>query len=50
MIGNTSNSTRKNGLNVARKHILSEMRHNPNITKAELEIIIGISDNAIDNI
>ena len=25
------------------------MRHNPNITKAELEIIIGISDTAIDN-
>lgn len=25
------------------------MRHNPNITKAELKIIIGISDTAIDN-
>ena len=25
------------------------MRHNPNITKAELEIIIGISDTAIDS-
>ncbi len=29
--------------------MLSEMRRNPNITKAELEIIIGISDTAIDN-
>ena len=25
------------------------MRQNPNITKAELEIIIGISDTVIDN-
>ena len=25
------------------------MRHNPNITKAELEIIIRISDTVIDN-
>ena len=25
------------------------MRHNPNIKKAELEIIIGISDTVIDN-
>ena len=49
MIGNTPNATRKHGLNATRKHILSEMRHNPNITKAELEIIIGISDTAIDN-
>lgn len=35
--------------NATRKQILSEMRHNPNIIKAELEIIIGISDTAIDN-
>jgi len=48
-IGNTSPATRKHGLNATRKQILSEMRHNPNITKAELEIIIGISDTAIDN-
>lgn len=25
------------------------MRHNPNITKSELVILIGISDTAIDN-
>lgn len=48
-IGNTSPATRKHDLNATRKQILSEMRHNPNITKAELEIIIGISDTAIDN-
>ena len=48
-IGNTLVATRKHGLNDTRKRILSEMRHNPNITKAELVIIIGISDTAIDN-
>ena len=48
-VGNNSPVTRKHGLNATRKQILSEMRHNPNITKAELEIIIGISDTAIDN-
>lgn len=32
-----------------RERILSEMRHNPNITKAELVVLIGISDTAIDN-
>ena len=32
-----------------REKILSEMRHNPNITKMELTAIIGISDTAIDN-
>ena len=25
------------------------MRHNPNITKAELVILIGVSDTAIEN-
>ena len=48
-IGNTSPATRKHGLNATRKKILSEMRHNPNITKDELEFIIGISGTAIDN-
>ena len=48
-IGNTLVATRKHGLNDTRKRILSEMRHNPNITKAELVIIIGVSDTAIDN-
>ena len=41
--------TRKHGLNSTREKILSEMRHNPNITKMELTAIIGISDTAIDN-
>ena len=41
--------TRKHGLNSTRERILSEMRHNPNITKAELVVLIGISDTAIDN-
>ena len=48
-VGNNVIPTRKHGLNETRKKILSEMRHNPNITKAELIIIIGISDTAIDN-
>lgn len=41
--------TRKHGLNSTREKILSEMRHNPNVTKMELTAIIGISDTAIDN-
>ncbi|MDD4212759.1 MAG: putative DNA binding domain-containing protein [Bacilli bacterium] len=48
-VGNNGEVTRKRGLNSTREKILSEMRHNPNITKAELIIIIGISDTAIDN-
>ncbi len=32
-----------------RERIISEMRHNPNITKAELIVLLGISDTAIDN-
>ncbi len=44
----SNSATRKHGLNETRKKIISEMRHNPNITKAELAIIIGISDTAID--
>lgn len=34
---------------MTRERILSEMRHNPNITKSELVILIEISDTAIDN-
>lgn len=41
--------TRKHGLNSTRDKILSEMRHNPNMTKRELTAIIGISATAIDN-
>lgn len=39
----------KHRLNDTRKKIISEMRHNPNITKTELVILIGISNTAIDN-
>ena len=48
-IGDKPVITRKHGLNLTRERILSEMRHNPNITKSELVILIGISDTAIDN-
>lgn len=48
-VGNKISVSRKNGLNDTRKIILSEMRHNPNITKRELSAIIGISETAIDN-
>ena len=48
-VGNIGDVTRKHGLNSTRERILSEMRHNPNITKAELIVIIGISNTAIDN-
>lgn len=36
-------------LNNTRNRILSEMRNNPNITKAKLVSILGISDTAVDN-
>ena len=42
-------TTRKHGLNLTRTKIVSEMRHNPNITKAELVILLGISNTAVDN-
>ena len=48
-VGGKAIATRKHGLNSTRERILSEMRHNPNITKAELVVLIGISDTAIDN-
>ena len=41
--------TRKYGLNLTRERILSEMRHNPNITKAKLVVLLGISNTAADN-
>ena len=40
---------KKHGLNQTREKIISEMRHNPNITKAELVVLLGISDTAVDN-
>ena len=48
-IGDNNPVTRKHGLNSTKERIISEMRHNPNITKAELVVIIGISNTAIDN-
>lgn len=48
-VGNNQFATRKHGLNETRQRIISEMRHNPNITKAELVVLISISDTAIDN-
>ena len=41
--------TRKHGLNLTRERIILEMRHNPNITKAELVVLLGISNTAVDN-
>ena len=38
--------TRKHGLNLTRERILSEMRHNPNITKAKLVVLLGINNTA----
>lgn len=35
--------TRKHGLKLTRERIISEMRHNPNITKAELVVLLCIS-------
>lgn len=40
---------KQSALNLTRQTILSEMRNNPNITKAELSRILGISTTAIDN-
>ena len=36
-------------LNARRQRIISEMRDNPNITTAELELILNISETAIEN-
>lgn len=41
--------TRKHGLNSTRDKILSEMRHNTNMKKRELTVIIGISATDVDN-
>ena len=48
-IGNKIIPDRKHGLNSTRERIISEIRHNPNVTKVELCLIIGISNTAIDN-
>lgn len=49
-VGNkVGDKDRSHGLNQTRQRIVSEMRHNPNITKAQLVVILGISDTAVDN-
>lgn len=47
-VGNNIDKTQK-PLNETRQKILSEMRNDPNVTKAELSRMIGISTTAIDN-
>ena len=44
-----SNKSHTHGLNKTRQKILSEMRYNSKITKAQLVVILGISDTAVDN-
>lgn len=39
----------KNGLNVRRQRIITEMRDKPNITTSELHQILGISETAVEN-
>lgn len=41
--------TIKHGLNLTREKIISKMRHNPSITKAELVVLLGTSNTAVDN-
>ncbi len=41
--------TIKHGLNLTSEKIISKMRHNPSITKAELVVLLGISNTAVDN-
>lgn len=39
----------KKPLNARRKKIIAEMRDNPNITTAELHVMLGISETAVEN-
>ena len=39
----------KKPLNTRRKKILAEMRDNPNVTTAELHVLLGISETAVEN-
>ena len=39
----------KKPLNARRKKILAEMRDNPNVTTAELHVLLGISETAVEN-
>ena len=41
--------TIKHGLNLTREKIISKMRHNPSITKAELVVLLVKSNTAVDN-
>ena len=36
-------------LNKRREQIITEMRDNPNVTMAELHVILGISETAVEN-
>lgn len=46
--GSVAASPKEQGLSANRQKIISEMRHNPNVTKAELSIILGLSVTSID--
>lgn len=50
-VNETTNKTNNDSkrLNERRALILKEMRHNPNITKPELQKLLGISATAVDN-
>ena len=48
-VGDNTTVARKHGLYSTREDILSKMRHNPNASKDELIVLIGISDTTIDN-
>ena len=39
----------KKPLNARRQRIIAEMRDNPNITTAELHVMLGISETAVEN-
>lgn len=41
-------ASRKRPLNKTRRMIISEMHHNPQVTKAQLVHLIGVSDTAVD--
>jgi predicted HTH transcriptional regulator len=47
-VGNKVGNNQK-PLNQTRQIIIAEMRNNPNITKAELSRLLGISTTAVDN-
>lgn len=48
-VGNKQNEACARNLNVRRARIIAEMRDNPNVTTAELSVMLAISETAIDN-